>query len=136
MSRSTRGKTVTHSNALSSILLRTLRFFGRVPRALVEFTSRYCKMFEIKFLSLLYMCTVTVSVFIENDTGELVSEVSINASYSVPPNAKSARFFSHVQNPIIDYVMNTASGSYEFITNKPGDLFDFLRDPYPLPDGE
>lgn len=94
-------------------------------------------MLQFRFVSLLFLCNLAVSLSVDDD--DYVIELENAAEYVQEDRGRynatrSARFFSLVQSPIIDFVLKTASANY--VPRKPGDLFDFLRDPYPLPGGE
>lgn len=95
-------------------------------------------MLHFRLVSFLYLCNLAVSLSV--DDGDYVVEledntaVPINETLSQYETTRSARLFSLIQSPIIDYVLKTASTSY--VPKKSGDFFDFLRDPYPLPGGK
>lgn len=54
------------------------------------------------------------------------------SSFPSDPSASQGR--SYPQNIIVDLLMQTMAPNYS--PNNPGDLFDILRDKYPLPNGK
>lgn len=51
-----------------------------------------------------------------------------------PKNRQSRLLLSYRQNPIIDMMMMMPA--FNYAPKNPSDLFDFLRDSYPLPGGK
>lgn len=114
------------------------RSFGIAPHAFGDrgtippCQGTFVKMPRYRLVTLFSVLVFTVSASVE-DENYIVEDIpeAVDRQYDV---TRSARFFSVVQNPIIDFMMKTASISY--VPKNPGDFFDFLRDSYSLPGGK
>lgn len=92
-------------------------------------------MIQIRFVSLLFICSLAVSLSVDDEDYIVEFDGSSSAeSLGLSDTMRSGRLISLLQSPIIDLMLKTVSTSY--VPQKPGDIFDFLRDSYPLPGGE
>lgn len=71
--------------------------------------------------SLAFDDEVTVEIIDENDSEQTITN-------------ENGRAFSYPQSPLLNLLFQSAAINYAPKT--PGDVFDFLRDSYPLPGGE
>lgn len=91
------------------------------------------------FLKFFFTLSILFIGSISSDTDEAVVEtVDIQEENEIPNSFKAETrngklLFSYPHSPIVDMVVQSQSAHY---ASNNGDFFEFLRDPYPLPDGK
>lgn len=71
---------------------------------------------------------------VSDDIEELRNYISNDEDQTELEGRKGRLLYSYRQNPMIDIVLQTAAPNY--VPKHPDDIFDFLRDSFPLPGGE
>ncbi|XP_021205528.2 glucose dehydrogenase [FAD, quinone]-like isoform X2 [Bombyx mandarina] len=84
-------------------------------------------MLQILTTFLMFLIMIGIRAFEEDYDIEYYDDLPENHYH------KEGRSFSYPQSPIIDLIMKTAAPNY--VPKNSGDIFDFLRDSYPLPGG-